>query len=66
MSGITEQQAYISVTRTGFVDGACFTESADSASWVAEQKSAGFIVKIVDRQYAKQVVFTQLDAAFEA
>ena len=66
MGGITEQQAYISVTKKGFVDGACFTESSDSENWVTEQEKAGFKVKVVDRQYAKKVVFTQLIAVFEA
>lgn len=66
MKVISGQQAYISVTKRGFVDGACFTESADSASWVAEQEKAGFEVKVVERHYAKKVLFTQLDAVFEA
>lgn len=29
-----EELAYISVTKTGFVDGACFTESHDATEWV--------------------------------
>lgn len=56
-----EELAYISVTKTGFVDGACFTESHDATEWVKEQERAGMTIKRVPRAEAKRVLFTQLD-----
>lgn len=55
-----EQQAYIAVTSTGFVDGACFTESEDTAEWVAEMKAAGMRIDCVPRAEAKRLLFTRL------
>jgi len=55
--------AYIAVTATGFVDGACFTESEDSAQWVAEMERAGMAIQRLPRSEAKRVLFTQLPTA---
>ncbi len=60
MSELSTQEAYIAVTATGFVDGACFTESPDTAEWVAEMKAAGMRIDRVLRAKAKRVLFTQL------
>lgn len=60
LSGLTAQEAYIAVTATGFVDGACFTESSDTATWVEEMKAAGMRVDRVSRSEAKRVLFAQL------
>lgn len=53
-----DQQAYIAITSTGFVDGACFTDSEDTARWVSEMESAGMRVIRVPRAEARRVVFT--------
>lgn len=60
MSELTAQEAYIAVTATGFVDGACFTDSEETAQWVAEMKAAGMRVDRVPRAEAKRMLFTQL------
>ncbi len=58
--GSQEELAYIAITGTGYVDGACFTESEDSAQWVREMEQAGMTVKRVPRREAKALLFTQL------
>lgn len=60
MSKLSTHEAYIAVTATGFVDGACFTESPDTAEWVAEMTAAGMRVDRVPRAEAKRLLFTQL------
>lgn len=58
-----EELAYISVTKTGFVDGACFTESPDAVEWVEEQKRLGMTIKRLPRSEAKRVLYTQIENA---
>lgn len=58
-----EQLAYIAVTPTGFVDGASFTESEDSAKWVEEMEAAGMTIQRVARAEAKRLLFSQLPQA---
>lgn len=55
--------AFIAVTPAGFVDGACFTESDDSANWVSEMESAGMYVQRVPRDEAKSLLFTVIPQA---
>lgn len=55
--------AYIAVTKTGFVDGACFTESPDAGDWVKEQERLGMTIKRLPRSEAKLVLYTQLEHA---
>lgn len=57
---IRTDQAYIAVKPDGYVDGACFTESADAQGWCREMAGAGFAVKVCDRARAKQVLFEYL------
>lgn len=52
------QQAYIAVTSTGFVDGACATESKDAAQWKSDMESAGMHIECVSKAEAKRVLFT--------
>lgn len=44
----------------GFVDGACFTESADSAEWCGAMEASGMKVEVRDRAEAKRILFTTL------
>lgn len=57
---IRSDQAYIAVRRDGFVDGACFTESADAQSWCRDMAMAGLTVLKRDRLEAKQMLFTYI------
>lgn len=58
-AGASKDLAYIAVTKDGFVDGACFTDSPDAKEWVEEMERAGMVVKCVSRVEAKRVLFTQ-------
>jgi len=58
-----EELAYVAVTKSRFVDGACFTESEDATKWAAEMEAAGMTVMRMPRSEAKRVLFTQLDVA---
>lgn len=60
---MVEELAYIAVTPTGFVEGACFTESEDSSKWVEEMKGAGLNIEQVSRAEAKRLLFSQLPQA---
>lgn len=53
------QQAYIAVTSTGFVDGACATESEDVTQWKSEMDNGGMHIERVSQAEAKRVLFTQ-------
>lgn len=57
---IAENQAYVAIKGDGFVDGACFTESADSAKWCREMEAAGMRIEVRDRAEAKRILFTTL------
>lgn len=54
---ISQNEAYIAVRNDGFVDGACFTESAEAKAWCKEMFLAGFVVKVCDRTRAKALLF---------
>lgn len=55
--------AYIAVSKTGFVDGACFTAISDeTARWIAEMAASGMCVVETDKKVAKNLVFTTLPA----
>lgn len=58
-----EELAYIAVTPSGFVDGACFTDSEDTPQWLAEMDNAGMAVHRLPRSEAKRVLFTNLPQA---
>ncbi len=62
MKALPETEAYIAVTASSYVDGACFTESADTEQWLAEMERAGMVVKAVARAEAKRLLFTHLSA----
>lgn len=57
---ITKTQAYVAIRCDGFVDGACFTESANSAEWRKEMEAAGMRIEVRDRTEAKRILFTTL------
>jgi hypothetical protein len=57
---ISAEQAYIAIRPDGFVDGACFTESADSEQWKADMKASGFTVEVRGRAEAKELLFTTI------
>lgn len=57
---ITNKQAYIAVTPSGFVDGACFSESKDAQDWCREMKAAGLEIQIHERKKAKKMLFTHI------
>jgi len=60
MGPINEQQAYVAIDNTGFVDGACFTESEDAQRWVSDMQAAGMTIEIRDRAEAKRILFTNI------
>lgn len=58
---LTKNKAFIAVNKnTGFVDGACLTESPDSKQWCEKMKSDGFEIQIRDRSEAKEVLYTHV------
>jgi hypothetical protein len=61
MRAIEPTEAYVAIDRSGFVDGACFTQSEDSGRWVSEMEKAGFTVEIRDRVEAKKILFTHIE-----
>jgi hypothetical protein len=54
-------EAYIAINSSGFVDGACFTESEDTQLWLREMRDAGMRIETRSRADAKALLFTQLD-----
>lgn len=60
---IAENQAYVAIRSDGFVDGACFTESTDSAEWRRDMEDAGMTIEVRDRAEAKRLLFTTLAEA---
>lgn len=56
----SQTTAYIAITKTGFVDGACFTLSPDTSAWIAEMRQSGMLVIEVPRAKAKDLLCTQL------
>ncbi len=59
---IKEGKAYVAVTPGGFVDGACFTESEDTAAWISDMKRQGICVVLASRTTAKDLLFTELSS----
>lgn len=58
---MTTAIAYISITKVGFVDGACFTADLEEvARWIAEMGAAGMCVIETDKDKAKSLLFTTL------
>lgn len=55
-----QNNAYIAITTSGFVDGACFTQSPDTSAWIAEMRQAGMMVVELPRAKAKELLFAQL------
>ena len=60
---IAENQAYVAIRSDGFVDGACFTESADSAEWCREMEASGMKIEVRNRTEAERILFTTLAQA---
>jgi len=59
--------AYIAVTSSGFVEGACLISAEDSQAWVIEMERAGMVVQQVPMDKARNMLFTQApQATFEA
>jgi len=53
--------AFVAVTRSGYVDGACFTSvSEETARWIEEMRAAGMCAVETDRGSAKRLLFTTL------
>jgi hypothetical protein len=61
MRAIEQSEAYVAIDESGFVDGACFTQSEDAVRWVNEMQEAGFSVQIRDRAEAKTILYTHID-----
>jgi len=55
--------AYIAVTNTGYVEGACLVDSDDSPGWVGEMEGAGMAVQQLPMDEAKDLLFTHLPQA---
>ncbi len=51
--------AYIAVTKTGYVEGACLVDAEVSQSWVGEMESAGMAIQQVPMAEAKVMLYTQ-------
>lgn len=57
----TPQTAFISVTKTGYVEGACLASCPEeTARWIAEMGAAGVCVIETDADKAKELLFTTL------
>lgn len=55
--------AYIAVTSSGYVEGACLINEEDSHTWVTEMESAGMAVQQVPMDEARNMLFTQAPQA---
>ncbi len=55
--------AYIAVTPSGFVDGACLISAEDSEDWVVEMERAGMAIQQVPIAEARNALFTQAPQA---
>jgi len=55
--------AYIAVTPSGFVEGACLSSAEDSQAWVAEMERAGMAIQQVPMTEARNTLFTQAPQA---
>ena len=53
-------QSLIAIRPDGYVDGACFTQSELTDSWVQQMKAEGCRMQTVARDYAKSVLGTTL------
>lgn len=58
MRPIRPDQAYVAIDNSGFVEGACFTQSEDADRWVVEMKTAGMRIELRDRAEARRILFT--------
>ncbi|QIH07373.1 MULTISPECIES: hypothetical protein [unclassified Pseudomonas] len=57
------EQAYIAVTSTGYVEGACLVDAEDSPVWVGEMENAGMAIQQVPMAEAKALLYTQVPQA---
>lgn len=55
--------AYIAVTPSGYVDGACLISAEDSQAWVSEMQGAGLAIQQVPLAEAKNLLFAQVPQA---
>lgn len=60
---IASDEAYVAIDETGFVEGACFTESEDAAQWNEQMKAIGCRIEIMNRLEAKRILFTRPEAS---
>ncbi|HBP6378387.1 hypothetical protein ACM8BJ_23755 [Pseudomonas aeruginosa] len=51
-------QAYIAVTNTGYVEGACLVDAEDSQAWVGEMESTGMAIQQLPMAEAKAMLYT--------
>lgn len=52
--------AYITIDKTGYVDGICFSSDPKALEWLTQQENAGYQVQYVTKEYGKSVLFTTL------
>lgn len=52
------EQAYIAVTNTGYVEGACLVGAEDSQAWVGEMESTGMAIQQLPMAEAKAMLYT--------
>ncbi|BAW26753.1 TPA: hypothetical protein NI618_001691 [Pseudomonas aeruginosa] len=57
------EQAYIAVTNTGYVEGACLVDAEDSQAWVGEMESTGMAIQQLPMAEAKALLYTQVPQA---
>jgi len=55
--------AYIAVTSSGYVEGACLISAEDSQAWVNEMECVGMAIQQVPMAEAKKMLFTQAPKA---
>lgn len=55
--------AYIAVTTSGYVEGACLISAEDSQAWVIEMETSGLAIQQVPLAEAKNMLFAQAPQA---
>lgn len=55
--------AYIAVTSSGYVEGACLISAEDSQAWVNEMECVCMAIQQVPMAEAKKMLFTQAPQA---
>ncbi len=60
---MAHELAYIAVTSSGYIEGACLVSAEDSRAWIAEMESAGMAIQEVPLAEARHRLFTQAPQA---